>query len=75
MNIFCALVLLSVVGYRQGSIGIEKREWDLLTVTASDYTLEISLTRDQIDSMRKEMAAENFMLKESDGLRLKLYMI
>ena len=45
VNIFCGLVLLSVIGYRQGSINIEKREWDLQTVTASDYTLEIKLTK------------------------------
>ena len=42
-NIFAALVLLAVIKYRQGSISIEKREWDLQTVTASDYTLEVRL--------------------------------
>jgi len=29
VNIFSALVLLAVIKYRQGSISIEKREWDL----------------------------------------------
>lgn len=43
VNIFAALVLLAVIKYRQGSISIEKREWDLQTVTASDYTLEVKL--------------------------------
>lgn len=45
VNIFAALTLLAVVRNRQGSIAIEKKEWDLQTVTASDYTLEVSLTK------------------------------
>jgi len=48
VNVFAALTLLSVIRYRQGSISIEKREWDLQTVTASDYTLEIKLSKAQI---------------------------
>ncbi len=46
VNVFASLTLLCVIGYRQGSISIEKREWDLQTVTASDYTLEIKLSGD-----------------------------
>ena len=42
-SVFSCLVLLAVLKYREGSISIEKREWDLQTVTASDYTIEISL--------------------------------
>ena len=38
------LVLLSVIKFRVRSIGVEKREWDLMTVTASDYTVEIDLS-------------------------------
>lgn len=44
--VFSALVLLSVLKYRSGSIDVEKRLWDLQTVTASDYTLEIKLYPD-----------------------------
>ena len=43
INIFSALTLLSVVEYFKGSIHVEKKEFDLQTVTASDYTLEIKL--------------------------------
>ena len=46
VNIFAALTLLSVINNRQGSIAIEKKEWDLQTVTASDYCLELSLSKD-----------------------------
>jgi len=74
VNIFAALVLLSVIGNRQGSIGIEKREWDLQTVTASDYTLEITLSNAQINECRREMDANYFMRYDSDGLRCKLFM-
>jgi len=44
VNMFAAMTLLSVVAYRQGSTSIEKKEFDLQTVTASDYTLELKLS-------------------------------
>lgn len=79
VNIFCALVLLAVVANRQGSIGIEKREFDLQTVTASDYTLELTLSEQQIIQARQEIQndADAYYIRyaESDGLRLKLWMI
>lgn len=55
VNVFAALTLLSVIRYRQGSISIEKREWDLQTVTASDYTLEVKLSKAQIAQMRNDI--------------------
>ena len=42
-TVFSCLVLLAVLRYRQGSISIEKREWDIQTVTASDYTIEMKI--------------------------------
>jgi len=39
--VFSCLVLLAVIKYRVDAISIEKKQWDLETVTASDYTLEI----------------------------------
>lgn len=74
VNIFAALVLLAVIKYRQGSISIEKREWDLQTVTASDYTLEVKLDDFIIQQLNNRIAAEGFLPYESDGLRLKLYL-
>jgi len=73
VNIFSALTLLAVIRNRQGSINIEKREFDLQTVTASDYTLEISLSREQIETMRNNIYQESFAYGESDGLQLKMY--
>ena len=55
VNIFAALTLLSVISNRQGSIAIEKKEWDLQTVTASDYCLELSLSKDQVAGLRQEL--------------------
>jgi len=52
VNVFAALTLLSVIKNRMGSIAIEKKEWDLQTVTASDYTLEIALSKEQVQNMR-----------------------
>lgn len=74
VNIFAALVLLAVIKYRQGSISIEKREWDLQTVTASDYTLELKLDDFIINQLKSKIQQENFLPYESDGLRLKLFL-
>jgi hypothetical protein len=74
VNVFAALTLLSVIHYRQGSISIEKREWDLQTVTASDYTLEIKLSKEQIQTMRNDIYQNSFEYYESDGLQVKLWL-
>ena len=68
------MVLLSVIKYRVRSIGIEKRQWDLMTVTASDYTLELQLSIEQVRGMRKNLKLANFMPNETDGPRLKLWL-
>ena len=74
VSVFSCLVLLAVLKYRAGSIGIEKREWDLQTVTASDYTIEIKIYPEQIESIKQKIASERFMQYEADGLRFKLYL-
>lgn len=71
---FSCLVLLSVLRYRQGSISIEKREWDIQTVTASDYTIEIKIYPEQIEAIKKQMDYESFMYYDAEGLRFKLYL-
>ena len=73
--IFSCLVLLAVIQYRVGSISIEKREWDLQTVTASDYTLEIPLAIEQVYEIRNKIKMNNFMPYESEGLRFKLWVV
>jgi hypothetical protein len=60
-TIFSCMVLLAVLKYRQGSISIEKKEWDLQTVTASDYTVEFKIYEEQLESMKRQIAQENFM--------------
>jgi hypothetical protein len=44
VSIFACLCLLAVIQYRVNAISIEKSAWDLDTVTASDYTLEIQIS-------------------------------
>ena len=73
VNIFAALTLLSVIAYRQGSNSIEKKEWDLQTVTASDYTLEISLSQLQVSQMRRDIYQNSFEYYESDGYQVKFW--
>lgn len=74
--IFACLVLLSVIQYKVNSMGIEKNQWDLETVTASDYTLEIQLTQGQVHDMRAKIYANSFAYSEvSEGYKLKLWLI
>lgn len=74
VSCFSCLVLLAVIKFRKGSIGIEKREWDLQTVTASDYTIEIKIYEEQYKKMMQEINRSGFLTGESSGLRLKLYL-
>ena len=60
--------------YRSNSISIEKREWDIQTVTASDYTIEFKIYQQQYDDIKKKMDEESFMYYDSEGLRFKLYL-
>lgn len=73
-SVFSCLVLLAVLNYRQSSISIEKREWDLQTVTASDYTIEIEIHQEQYEAIMKKIQEERFMQYEASmGMRFKLY--
>ena len=47
------LILLFVIKTRKNMIEIEKRQWDLFTVTASDYTVEIPLMFNQVVDIRQ----------------------
>jgi hypothetical protein len=73
VEVFAALTLLSVVAYRQGSINIEKKEFDLQTVTASDYALEVKLSREQIDQMKRDIYQNSFEYYENPGYQLKFW--
>lgn len=74
VNIFAALTLLAVLSYRQASISIEKKEWDLQTVTASDYCLEIKLSENQVNQMRRDIYSNSFEYYESDGYQIKFWL-
>ena len=73
-SVFSCLVLLSVLKYRANSISIEKREWDIQTVTASDYTIEFKISQKQFDDIKAKMDYESFMYYDAEGLRFKLYL-
>ena len=74
VEVFAALTLLSVIAYRQGSIAIEKKEFDLQTVTASDYALEVKLSREQIDQMKNDIYQNSFEYYENPGYQLKFWL-
>ena len=74
--IFACLVLLAVIKFRVDSIGIEKSQWDLETVTASDYTLEIQLSLKQVHDMRLKIYNASFEYSQvSEGYKFKLWLI
>ena len=62
-----------VIKSRKSSIEIEKRQWDLFTVTASDYTVEIPLLFNQVYDIRKQMNEEGYALTAPDGYRIQLW--
>ena len=75
INVFSALTLLSVITYFKGLVKVEKKEFDLQTVTASDYTLEMKTNEQFIDKMLLDIRENKFMEGESLGYRMKFWFI
>lgn len=59
----------------RGNIVIEKSEWDLQTVTASDYTIELKLSEEQVNNMKKEIGQRNFRPDLPMGARMKFILV
>jgi hypothetical protein len=55
ISIFSTLFLFAILNYLEKNIIIEKSEWDLQTVTASDYTVELKIRQEQSDEMKKQI--------------------
>ena len=53
--VFSTLFMFALIKYLEGNIVIEKSEWDLQTVTASDYTIELKLTDEQIEEWDRQV--------------------
>jgi hypothetical protein len=47
--------MFSLIKYLEGNIVIEKSEWDLQTVTASDYTIELKIKPEQIVEWQRQV--------------------
>lgn len=75
ISIFSTLFLFAVLNYLEGNIVIEKSEWDLQTVTASDYTIELKLKEGQVLAMKKEIAQTNYLPNLPMGQRMKFILI
>lgn len=75
ISMFSTLFLFAILNYLEGNIVIEKSEWDLQTVTASDYTIELKLSEQQVMGMKKEITQTNFMPNLPMGSRMKFIMI
>ena len=52
ITILSSIILWAVLDYRQQALEVEKIEFDLNTVTASDYTLEIRLSSKHQDFLK-----------------------
>ncbi len=72
---FGTLFMFAVIKYLEGNIVIEKSEWDLQTVTASDYTIELKLRPEQISELQRQITSQNFRPQLAMGLRMKFLMI
>lgn len=43
-------------------------------MTASDYTIEIKIYEEQYESIKSEIKRTNFLSREAEGLRVKLFL-
>lgn len=66
------MIFLIGVYYMKSMTMINKVEWDLQTITASDYTVEMSLNHSQVEVLTKLVEDEDFRSNEAMGFRLKL---
>jgi hypothetical protein len=46
--VFTALVVIATCRYLKHLLEIKRRQWDLETITASDYTVELIFTEAQV---------------------------
>jgi hypothetical protein len=72
---FSTLLLFAGLSYLHRHIAIEKSAWDLTTVNASDYTVELSLNDAQIDRIQRELKERNFRPDLPPGLRMKMIVV
>lgn len=66
MTVFSCLALLGVVRYRIKMLNLEAFTYDLQTVTAADYTVEIQFSAAQCDQALAATSDQHAI-----GLRLK----
>lgn len=57
------------------NISIEKGEWDLQTVTASDYTIELKIRQEQVDEMVRQINQRVYRPDLPMGARMKFILI
>jgi len=69
--VFSALAIFAMIFYQRKSTQLEQIEWDVSTVTASDYTVDMTLTEGMLENFVKEA---NPGIDESAGYRLKQYL-
>ena len=66
MTIFSCLVLYGVLRYSIKMLNLDKFTYDVQTVTAADYTVEVQFTKQQCDQALSQTPEE-----QATGLRLK----
>ena len=60
------------MNYAKQLVAVEFREWDLQTVSAADYTIEIELSKKQIENIKKHHMQKIFSEEVSPAMRNKL---
>lgn len=75
ISIFSTLFLFSLLTYLEKNIAIEKSEWDLQTVTASDYTVELKIRQEQADEMMTQINQRVYRPDLPMGSRMKFLFI
>lgn len=71
MAVFSALTIFAMIFYQRKSTQLEQIEWDVSTVTASDYTVDMTLTEGMLENFMKEV---NPGKEESAAYALKKYL-
>ena len=75
ISIFSTLFLFGVLNYMARNMSIEKNEWDLQTVTASDYCVELKITEEMVTNMKNTIRQRNYRPDLPMGSRMKFIFI
>jgi hypothetical protein len=59
------------VNYQEKTLIVEQREWDLQTTTAGDYTLQMTISKHQVEEIKSKLKFTEYLDGQPMGLRIK----